>query len=125
MQYDVKTPKEYLALLERDWRRETLLQLRKLIQSAGPKLKEGISYGMLSYGDAAGGILALNAQKHYVSLYVGDTKKIDPDGALLKGLNLGKGCIRLSKTTSIADTGIEAFIKKVIAMRKRGEDLGC
>jgi hypothetical protein len=33
----------------------------------------------------------LNAQKGYVSLYCGDSKKIDPDGILLTGLNIGKG----------------------------------
>lgn len=125
MQYDATTPQEYLELLERDWRREKLLELRKLIMSEGPELKEVISYGMLSYNDARGGLFGLNAQKHYVSLYVGDAKKVDPDGSMLKGLNLGKGCIRFSKTASVASTGIEEFIRRVIGMRRLGEDVGC
>jgi len=45
----------------------------------------------------------LNAQKNYISLYVGDRHKIDPEMKLLKGLNLGKGCIRISKSKSIPD----------------------
>jgi hypothetical protein len=32
---------------------------------------------MLSYSDQRGIVFGLNAQKHYVSLYVGDAKKID------------------------------------------------
>lgn len=44
---------------------------------------------MLSYRDERDIVLALNAQKHYVSLYAGDASKIDPDGTLLSGLNVG------------------------------------
>ena len=125
MQYEAKTPREYLELLDNDWRREKLLELRDLITSHGPDLVEGISYKMLSYSDERGSIFGLNAQKHYVSLYVGDAKKIDTDGTLLEGLNIGKGCIRFSKTTSIAGTNIDEFIERDIAMWKRGQDIEC
>lgn len=125
MQYDVRTPEEYVKALEGDWRREKLLKLRALIQEAGPELVEGIDYKMLSYRDERGILFGLNAQKHYVSLYVGDIKKIDPDGTLLQGLNVGKGCIRFSKSTAIESTGIAAFIQRAVEMSRRGEDTGC
>jgi uncharacterized protein YdhG (YjbR/CyaY superfamily) len=125
MQYEAKTPREYLELLDKDWRREKLLELRDLITSHDTGLIEGISYKMLSYSDQRGIIFGLNAQKHYVSLYVGDAKKIDTDGTLLEGLNIGKGCIRFSKTTSVAGTNIDEFIERAIAMWKRGEDTDC
>jgi uncharacterized protein YdhG (YjbR/CyaY superfamily) len=112
-------------LLDNDWRREKLLELRDLITSHDTGLIEGISYKMLSYSDQRGIIFGLNAQKHYVSLYVGDAKKIDTDGSLLEGLNIGKGCIRFSKTTSVAGTNIDEFIERAIAMWKRGEDTDC
>jgi uncharacterized protein YdhG (YjbR/CyaY superfamily) len=52
MQYDARTPAEYLKMLEPDWRKEKLLELRKMIRKHGPELEEGIKYGMLGYSDA-------------------------------------------------------------------------
>lgn len=125
MQYDVQTPEEYLRCLEDDWRREKLLELRELILTYGPDLSEGIDYKMLSYRDERGIVFALNAQKHYVALYVGDARKIDEDGTLLAGLNVGKGCIRFTKTKAIAQTRIDEFIERAINLWKRGVDVGC
>lgn len=100
MQYDVQTPQEYMQMLEDDWRREKLEELRAIIKSCAPELTEGIDYKMLCYRDDKEIVFGLNAQKHYVSLYVGDVTKIDPDGSLLAGLNVGKGCIRFTKKQS-------------------------
>lgn len=125
MQYDVQTPEEYMQALDHDWRRDTLEELRALIHQHGPDLVEDIAYKMLRYSDAEEGIFGLNAQKHYVSLYVGDIKKIDPDGSLLKGLNMGKGCIRFSKTKVVSETGIEEFITRTIDMSRKGKDIDC
>ena len=125
MQYDVRTPEEYLAALEDDWRKETLLELRSLILEAGPGLSERIEYKMLSYHDEKGGVFGLNAQKHYVSLYVGDAAKVDPTGELLAGLNVGKGCIRFSKTKKVADTRIPEFIERTLQLRRQGFDIDC
>jgi uncharacterized protein YdhG (YjbR/CyaY superfamily) len=125
MQYDAKTPAEYMKLLEPDWRRDKLKELRALIKKHGPELKEGIKYGCLSYSDGKGGGFALNAQKNSVNFYVGTAKKIDPTGELLAGLDVGKGCIRFKKTKAIADTRIEEFIKNATDMLRRGEEFGC
>jgi len=70
-------------------------------------------------------VFGLNAQKGYVSLYVGDAKKIDPEGGLLKGLSVGKGCIRFTRSNRIAATGIREFIERTAAMARRGEDVDC
>ena len=125
MQYDVKTPAEYIDKLDDDWRLEKLENLRSLIKTKAPVLIEGINYKMLSYGDDKGIIFHLNAQKHYVSLYVGKAKKVDPDGSLLKGINVGKGCIRFTKSVSISDTRIDEFIERTVELWKCGEDIGC
>lgn len=125
MQYDVRTPGEYLQALDDDWRRETLAALRQLILRHAPELREGIRYKMLSYEDDRGPVLGLNAQKGYVSLYVGDARKVDPTGELLGDLERGKGCIRFRKSTRVAETRIDAFIARVAAMRRQGEDIGC
>ena len=122
---DAKTPSEYIAQLEDDWRRETLLDIRALIKQQAPQLDERIHYKMLGYGDGESFVFHLNAQKQYVSLYVGNASKIDPDGALLKGLNIGKGCIRFTKTKRVTETRIEAFIARAIEMWRDGEDIDC
>ena len=125
MQYDAGSPAEYLAALESDWRKDKLEQLRLLILKQSSKVEESINYKMLCYklGDIA--VLHLNAQKGYVSLYAGNIEKIDPEGKLLSGLNLGKGCVRLSKSKDIAATGIEEFIARAVQIAKQGVDLGC
>ncbi|MEO9477866.1 MAG: DUF1801 domain-containing protein [Cyclobacteriaceae bacterium] len=125
MQYDASTVAEYLDLLEDDWRKPTLNKIREFINSKAPGLTEGIHYKMLSYGDEKGSLFYLNAQKNYVSLYVGDTKKIDPDGVLLKSLDLGKGCIRFKKSTDPAETRIHDFIIRAQQLWDQGVDVGC
>lgn len=125
MQYDVKTPSEYIEALDNDWRREKLLELRSLIKLTAPKLQEGLSYKMLCYGDTSSNVFHLNAQKNYVSLYVGDLKKVDPTGEMLKGINTGKSCIRFKKSLSLEETKIEEFIGKAVQLWEGGTNLEC
>ncbi len=80
---------------------------------------------MLTFSCNQGGGFALNAQKNSVNFYVGTAKKVDPDGALLAGLDVGKGCIRFKKSKAVADTRIEEFIVTAVTMLRKGEDFGC
>ncbi|MEM9590374.1 MAG: DUF1801 domain-containing protein [Pseudomonadota bacterium] len=125
MLYDVSTPQDYLDGLPNDWRRDTLLKLRSLILQQGPDLNETMHYKMLGYGTGDRFVFHLNAQKSYVSLYVGNIEAVDPDGDLVAGLKTGKGCIRFTKTTSVSETRIDAFISRAIARWKAGHDDGC
>lgn len=125
MQYDVSTPSEYLDALDVDWRKEKLLELREMILQQDAEIQESINYKMLCFTLSDSELFHLNAQSGYVSLYCGDTKKIDPEGTLLMGLNIGKGCIRFSKTKDISKTGIESFIQRAVVLLKQGNQLGC
>jgi len=125
MQYDVETAAEYVEALDNDWRKEKLLALRSMILSKAPDLTESIEYKMLRYGDNKTSLFHLNAQRNYVSLYVGNIKKIDVSVTLLEGLDIGKGCIRFKKFISISETGIEEFIDRTISMWKNNKDTGC
>lgn len=125
MQYDVKSPEEYLAALDNDWRKDKLLEVRRLIFKHGPELEESIKYKMLSYGRGDEGLFGLNAQKGYVSLYVGSIDKIEGADALLEPFNTGKGCIRIRKTIDIPSTGLEEFISKAGEMWRGGGDISC
>ena len=125
MQYDANNSEEYLELLEDDWRKEKLLVIRQMIFTYAPELEEVIRYKMLNYGKNDEYIFALNAQKHYVSLYVGTIDKIENAATLLDGYNCGKGCIRIKKSIKMEDTGLEQFIHKTIDMWRAGEDTTC
>ena len=125
MQYDVKNPEAYLQALDEDWRKETLLKIRAMILAQRPDIKEVMYYKMLGYADERDVVLALNAQKNYVSLYVGNAHKVDPDGSLLEGINVGKGCLRFRKTLDPDDTRINEFIGKAFELWEAGEDIGC
>lgn len=125
MQYDVSSPKEYLQQLPHDWRREKVHALRDIIKEKGPKLDERISYKMLAYGVGEEDVFCLNAQKNYVSFYVGNASKVDPNGELLEGLSVGKGCIRFKRTVEVSETRIDEFIERAVAMWEHGEEFGC
>jgi hypothetical protein len=125
MQYDVKTPAEYLAVLEPDWRKDKLPEVRALFRKHAPEMKEGIKYGMLHYTGAKSGEFYLNAQKNSVNFYVGDIAKIDPDGTILAGFDIGKGCIRRKKLMVIAKTRFPEFVARTCEMWRAGEDSGC
>ncbi len=125
MQYNADTAEAYMDQLEDDWRREKLEHVRALIKDSAPHLKEGIEFKMLRYADDKGSVFHLNAQKNYVGLYVGDIKKIDPNDELLKGIDKGKGCVRIKKTNTISDTNIGAFIERTITLRAQGIDIEC
>lgn len=125
MQYAVTTPEEYLKVLESDWKKEKLLEIRSILLNQKPQLIEGIEYKMLSYGLGGEIIFNLNAQRNYVSLYVGNIDKVDNSKALLMGIDRGKGCIRIKKSTIIAETRIEEFIKTAMDHWQKGGDTNC
>lgn len=125
MQYEAKTPAEYIEALEDDWRKEKLSVIREIIKTQAPDLEEGINYKMLSYSDERGPAFHLNAQRNYVSFYVGDASKIDPTGVLLTGIDVGKGCIRFKKSVDVSETRIDEFIQLAAQMWAEGMDIDC
>jgi len=125
MQYDAKTPKEYLELLDDDWRKEKLLMIRQFILENAPELEEGIQYKMLCYGSGSSKLFHLNAQKSYVSLYVGNIEKIENAKEFLTGLDYGKGCIRIKKSVDLHKSRLEDFVKKAIETWRAGGDTSC
>ncbi|MEM9389833.1 MAG: DUF1801 domain-containing protein [Bacteroidota bacterium] len=123
MQYPVSSTKEYLETLVDDWRKSVLMKLRDILLQQG--LTEAIEYKMLAFRDQGKTIFHLNAQKNYVSLYVGDTTKIDTSAELLAGLDTGKGCIRFKNQKDLSQSRIDEFIKETIKIHRSGGDVGC
>jgi uncharacterized protein YdhG (YjbR/CyaY superfamily) len=125
MHYEAKTPEDYLKQLEPDWRKDKLEAVRTLIKSSGPELSEEIKYGMLSFIGKSGSVFHLNAQKNYVSLYVGNISKIENSEELLKGFDRGKGCIRIKKNIDLSETRINEFIEQTLEVWRQGGDTAC
>ncbi|GLX86944.1 hypothetical protein tloyanaT_31970 [Thalassotalea loyana] len=124
MQYQASSPEQYLSMLDNDWRKDTLLALRQVILSQINELDESIHYKMLGYAIKDNFLFHLNAQKHFVGLYVGNIEKIPNHAALLDGLDCGKGCIRFKKKNSV-NQDITEFIKQVYSQWQQGADIGC
>ncbi|MFZ1806305.1 MAG: DUF1801 domain-containing protein [Cyclobacteriaceae bacterium] len=125
MQYDAKNPGEYLDALEHDWRKEKLEEIRAMIKLNGPDLKEEVEYKMLCYSKGKKSIFHLNAQKAYVSLYVGDIDKVANSKTLLREFDMGKGCIRIKKSIILSETKLAEFISKTIKLWKQGGNTDC
>lgn len=125
MQYQVNSPDAYFDALDKDWRKEKLLHVRDLILKHGSDLNESIEYKMLAYGKNDKNIFHLNAQRAYVSLYVGTINKVEGAEDMLKDFDKGKGCIRIKKSVDIANTGLETFIKKTIELWNSGGNTDC
>ena len=109
MQYEADTPKEYFQVIEDDWRKERLLAIRDMMLAEGAS--EGMGYGMLRY-EVGGGILAhLNAQKHYVGVYLGELEDIDPGSIIRGNMNCGKSCLRVRKRDDLD------VVRKLISLK--------
>ncbi|MEM6554677.1 MAG: DUF1801 domain-containing protein [Pseudomonadota bacterium] len=125
MLYDVNSPSEYLESLEDDWRKSHLNRIRAMILAAAPRIVERINYKMLAFGTESEELFHLNAQRSYVSLYVGNIETIDPDRELLSAYSLGKGCIRFRKTSNLDDPGLKTFIDRALELFREGDAIDC
>lgn len=101
MQSDAKTVDDYLREVPEE-RKAALARLRALCRETLTGYEEGMDYGMPSYKPAGGEPeVAFASQKNYISLYILKGAVLDRYRDALKGLSLGKGCIRYSKPEKI------------------------
>ncbi len=125
MQYKVNSPVQYLEELEAGWKKERLSQIRSILTSHPFDLKEDIEYKMLCYRYNGKSIFHLNAQKNYVSFYVGNLEKIPQAQTLLSAFHLGKGCIRIRKKDDFSEESMKTFITTAIDVWRKGGETDC
>jgi uncharacterized protein YdhG (YjbR/CyaY superfamily) len=82
-------------------RQAAIQQLRELCQATLAGYEESMAYGMPSYSKQGVVEVAFASQKNYISLYILKEPVLDQHRPSLKGLNMGKGCIRYSKPEKI------------------------
>ena len=83
-------------------RRDPLAKLRELVREVAPRATEGIEYKMPTYKIGYHYVAGFASQKQYMSLYV-DTDAVErhKDALSLRGVNLGKGCIRFRRLEAL------------------------
>jgi uncharacterized protein YdhG (YjbR/CyaY superfamily) len=113
MQSNAKNVTDYLAEVPED-RRPALTTLRELCRSEMIGYEEVMMYGMPCYSRDGAGV-AFASQKHYIALYIGtDIMNAHRDLLKVKGVSLGKGCIRYSKPEKIDFKVVEMLLKATI-----------
>jgi uncharacterized protein YdhG (YjbR/CyaY superfamily) len=91
MQSKASTISEYISGLS-PRERSVIEKLDRLVRSAAPRGSGSMKYGMPTY-ELASRFIAFNAQKSYFSFYA-DPEVVKRHRAALKGLDVGKSCIR-------------------------------
>jgi uncharacterized protein YdhG (YjbR/CyaY superfamily) len=82
-------------------RQPALEKLRKLCRRILKGYTEGMEFGMPSYADKGQVAVAFASQKHYISLYITRHAAVRAHRDRLKGLSVGKSCIRFSDPAKV------------------------
>ena len=98
MQSKASTITAYLAELPPK-KRSVIETLDQLVRSTVPGVVGAMKYGMPTY-EAAGRMIAVNAQKNYFSFYA-DPDLVKKHRSELNDLDTGKSCIRFKKVDSV------------------------
>jgi uncharacterized protein YdhG (YjbR/CyaY superfamily) len=95
MQSTAKDVTTYLEEVPAE-RRATLVQLRKLCLATLKGFEESMRYGGPSYSRNGVVEVGFASQKHFIGLYIlrTDVMKTHLELLKVKGVSLGKGCIR-------------------------------
>ena len=120
MQSKARDVPTYLdGVKERD--RECLRRLRRLCVSTLKGYEEGMDYGMPCYKRDGIAEIAFASQTNYISLYVLKTDVVEKNRAALRGLNVGKGCIRFRSPEKMDF----ALVEKLLADTRRSSEGIC
>jgi uncharacterized protein YdhG (YjbR/CyaY superfamily) len=99
-------------------RRAALAQLRKLCLATLTGFEESMSYGMPGYSRNGVVEVGFASQKHFIGLYTlrvrTDVMNSHRDLLKIKGVSLGKGCIRYSKAEKIDFKVVERMLKATV-----------
>jgi uncharacterized protein YdhG (YjbR/CyaY superfamily) len=102
MQSTAKDVSSYLQEVPKE-RYETLEKLRRLCLDVLESYQESMDYGMPCYKKNSIAEVGFASQKHFIALYILKKDVLDAqrDSLKVKGVSLGKGCIRYSKPDKI------------------------
>ena len=112
------TAKDVTAYLEEvpTERKAALEELRRHCLSALNGFEESMQYGGPCYSRNGVVEVGFASQKHFIGLYIlrTDVMKKYKDLLKIKGVSLGKGCIRYSKPEKIDFNVVEKLLKATV-----------
>jgi uncharacterized protein YdhG (YjbR/CyaY superfamily) len=112
MQSQAKNVSEYLKEVPEE-RQAVLFKLRKLCRANLKGFNESMEYSMPSYSRDSAVEVAFASQKNFIALYIlrTDVMNVHKDLLKVKGITVGKGCIRYSKPEKIDFKVVEQMLK--------------
>jgi uncharacterized protein YdhG (YjbR/CyaY superfamily) len=111
MQSSAKDVPNYLKEVSQE-RLKTLEKLRQLCLKTLKSYEESMDYGMPCYKKNGVAEVAFASQKHFIALYILKKEVLDAhrDALNIKGVSMGKGCIRFSKPDKIDFAVVEKLL---------------
>jgi uncharacterized protein YdhG (YjbR/CyaY superfamily) len=111
---DASTVEAYVAAAPAD-RRPALELLRRLCREELPGFEEAMRHGMPAYLRDGAVEVAFASQKAYVSLYVLREGALEANAARLRGLSVGKGCVRFRRGDDLDPELVRALLAAAAA----------
>ena len=115
MQIFTKDVTSYLQEIPKE-RYEVLVKLRKLCLEILEAYEESMDYGMPCYKKNGIAEVGFASQKHFIALYILKKEVLDAhrENLKVKGVSLGKGCIRYSKPEKINFSVVRKLLEQTI-----------
>jgi len=102
-------------------RKAVLKKLRALCRKVLAGYEESMEWGMAAYKKDGSAEVAFASQKNYVAIYFLKTRVLQANKALLRGVDMGKSCLRFPKPERI-DLGV---IEKLLQSTVEGDERPC
>jgi hypothetical protein len=112
MKSSAKTVDEYMKSIP-DARRDAIVKLRALCLKTLDGYAESMGWGMPCYGKEGEPVeVAFASQKNNIALYLMKHAVVKKNRALLKGLEVGKSCIKYSKPEKLDFKVVRQLLKE-------------
>lgn len=116
MQSAAKSVAAYMKELPEE-RRASLTRLRALCRASFRDCQETMNYGMPCYEREGVVEVSFASQANYISVYM-SSKVLKANHAALKGLKVGKGCVRYSSPARIDWAVLEKLLADAARTRR-------
>ncbi|WP_100658569.1 hypothetical protein [Alteromonas flava] len=118
MQHDIANAQAFMTSLTVEWQNALINDVINYVTELDSSIECFIQYKMLAVGYANSSaenqsMCCINAQKNYVSLYVGNVNRVDPTGELSEHFDCGQACVRIRKRRAHERTKVYALLDAV------------
>lgn len=100
-------------------RRPVLKKLRSLCRKVLAGYEEQMEWGMAAYKKDGAAEVAFASQKNYIAVYFLKSHVLQANKALLRGVDMGKSCLRFPKPERIDLEVIEKLLRSTLTSGER------